>query len=253
MELIDDIIEENEILESVVRPTTIGNLKRRLISLAVSCVLVLVAVLSAWFYGQHIANVKADAKIAELEQRIIDLINEPIVVNPVAPEIILNMLHTEINDIGELATIEYLFTDAAKFSDSNQIFDWEIPFTEKSFTLKWNGTIKAGVNLNLVSVKVIELEKKIIVSLPAAEILSYEIDSESVELLDEKDNIFNNISIDDKVKFDAATEKAMKSRAIENGLLEKAHKNAQDIIKRLLMSNPSIKDGYTIEFVDILQ
>ena len=109
--------------------------------------------------------------------------------------------------------------------------------------------IKAGVKLDLVTIEVKEDENKIIVSVPAAEILSYEIDSDSVEVLDEKNNIFNNITVDDKVKFDAATEDAMKQRAIENGLLEKAQKNAENILLRLLQADPAIGSNYTIEFV----
>ena len=68
-------------------------------------------------------------------------------------------------------------------------------------------------------------------------------------MLDEKDNIFNNITIDDKVKFDAKTENAMKQRAIENGLLEKAQKNAEDILKLLIQADAAVGDNYTIEFV----
>jgi hypothetical protein len=115
--------------------------------------------------------------------------------------------------------------------------------------LRWDGVIKAGVKLDSISIKFAPNEKKIIVSVPAAEILSYQIDSDSVELLDEKNNIFNKISVEDKIKFDASTEAAMKERAIENGLLEKAQNNAEDILRRLLQANPSIGTTYTIEFI----
>ena len=57
------------------------------------------------------------------------------------------------------------------------------------------------------------------------------------------------ITIDDKVKFDAKTENAMKQRAIENGLLEKAQKNAEDILKLLIQADAAVGDNYTIEFV----
>ncbi len=62
-------------------------------------------------------------------------------------------------------------------------------------------------------------------------------------------NTFNNITVDDKIKFDAAAEESMKQRAVENGLLEKAQNNAEDILRRLLIGNPAVGDKYTIEFV----
>lgn len=67
--------------------------------------------------------------------------------------------------------------------------------------------------------------------------------------LTKKDNIFNKITIDDKVEFDASAEKEMKERAVENGLLEKAQKNAEELIENLLMTNSAICNDYEVEFV----
>lgn len=256
MEIIDTVEENEGLQKELVRMAKMSKAKRKLITIAIVAVLVLLTVGAAWLSGRRQAKENAEAEIAELktmleeqEEQIQELIDTPIVVSQVNPEIQLDIIYSEINEIGELATMEYLFTDAAEFTDSKQIKNWNIPFTEKSFILKWDGVIKAGVKLDLVSIEVNEDEKKIVVSVPAAEILSYEINSDSVEVLDEQDNIFNNITVDDKIKFDAATEEAMKERAIENGLLEKAQENAEDILLRLLQANPAIGNIYTIEFV----
>ena len=259
MEIIDTNEEENAGLQKeLVRIAKKSKAKRKLITIAVVLVLVLLTVGAAWLSGRRQAKENAEAEIAELkamieeqDEKIQELIETPIVVSPVNPEIKLDIIYSEIKSISELATMEYLFTDAAEFSDSRQIKTWNIPFTEKSFILKWDGVINAGVKLDLVTIEVNQDEKKITVSVPTAEILSYQIDTESVEILDEKDNIFNKISVDDKIKFDAATEEAMKQRAIENGLLEKAQANAEDILLRLLQANPAIGTEYTIEFVTI--
>ena len=147
-----------------------------------------------------------------------------------------------------MATVEYLFTDAGEFSDSKQIKNWNIPLTEKSFLLKWSGVIKAGVDLKRLNVDVNDSANKIILTIPTAKILSYETDNDSVEVIYEKDNIFNSISINDKVKFDTATKDAMKTRAIETGLLDKAQQNAEDILSRMVKSIAAVGDNYTIEF-----
>ena len=89
----------------------------------------------------------------------------------------------------------------------------------------------------------------ITVTVPKAEILSYEIDHDSVEVLFEKDNIFNNISIQDKIEVDAATEQAMKERAIESGILEKAQNNAQSALLGIILANPDVSGFYTVDFV----
>lgn len=242
--------EENaQLKQELVRFAKARKFKKNIISVALILAAILVALTASWLNGRKQAERSSESKIAELEAQIQELKESPMVVNPVAPTINLDILHSEIQNLGELATTEYLFTDAAKFSDSKQIKSWNIPFTEKSFILRWSGTIKAGIELNKVSITIDESTKRIIVSVPTAQILSYSIDSDSVEVLNEKDNIFNSISIDDKVRFDAKTEIAMKQRAIENGLLEKAQKNAEDVLTRLIQSDPAARNGYTVEFV----
>lgn len=259
MELINACIDEKEELQKeMVRMARKSKLKRKVISTAIVCVIVLLTVLMAWIYGRNQAKQAAEAKIAELstqldekEKEIQKLNEEPIVLTPVAPEIKLDIIRSRMNDIAELATIEYLFTDAAEFNDSKQIKSWDIPFTKKSFIMKWDGVIKAGVKLDQVTIDVNESAKKIVITMPMAEILSYEIDNDSVEVLDEKDNVFNKITVDDKIKFDAKTEEAMKERAIENGLLEKAQENAKEILLRLVAYDSEIEEYYTIEVVVI--
>lgn len=257
MELMDATAEENkELQKELVRLAKKSRFKKKLISAAAILLVVLIAITASWMSGRSQAKKNAQEEIAELKaeieeqkEQIQEMIETPIVVNPVSPKISLELIHSQIDEIAELATMEYLFTDAAEFSDSRKFLKWDNPLTEKSFTLKWDGVIKAGVVLQQVTIEIDEEEKKIVVSVPAAKILSYTIDNDSVEVLSEKDGMFNKITVDDKVKFDAQTEDAMKKRAIENGLLEKAQKNAEDILLRLIQSDPAVGRNYTIEFV----
>ncbi len=248
--------EKEELQQKLVRLTRISSLRRKLITSVVILVVVLAIVTAVWVSGYVQARrndeaeiLKLENTIAEKEKRIEELLNEPAVVNPVSPKISLEKVYSEVKNIGELATIEYLFTDAGKFSESSQIKNWNIPFTEKSFILKWNGTIKAGIDIEKISIEVDESDKRIVVTVPQATILTYETDVNSTELLDEKNNIFNPVTIDDKLKFDIKTQEAITERAIENGLLEKAQDNAQDVLLRLLTFDPAIGNEYTIEFV----
>lgn len=235
-------------LEKGRKAFSLSRLKRRLILTLVFCIFLAALLGWVWFAGRSQASRSAEEEIARLNAYIQELVETPVVVTPVSPEINLATIYSDIQAISELSTVEYLFTDAARFTDSKQFRDWNIPFTEKSFMLKWDGSIKAGIDLSSVTLQVSEEDKTITVSMPSAAILSYEIDNDSVEVLDEQNNLFNNITINDKIKFDAATEEAMKERAVENGILEKAQKNAQDILLRLLTSYPAIGDGYTITF-----
>ena len=82
--------------------------------------------------------------------------------------------------------------------------------------------------------------------MPNAEILSHEIDNNSIETLDEKDGLFNPVKVEDVRQFDTVSKDAMEDRAIENGILDKALKNAEDIIEKLVNSDVVQEQGYTI-------
>lgn len=211
---------------------------------------VVVIVLGIFYKGYSSAKEKYEATIKQLEEEV-DRLSEPVAVyEEAAKEIDIAVINAEIRDIGELATIEYLYTDAGKFEDPAELFGKEIPFsfTTKSFIAKWDGSIKAGVDISKVTAEVNESEKKIVVHIPKAEILSHEVDDESIETLDEKDGLFNKLKIDDIRAFDANSKDAMEKRAIENGLLDKALENAKAIIRKLI-DNDIVKElEYDITF-----
>lgn len=242
----EQINEAERLKEEIERMARERLKKKKLIKLCVAAVAVLIVAIVALFIGRNQMKKKTDAEIAALQEMVEQMEENPIVANPVAPEISLDIINSEIKNIAELATVEYLFTDAARFSDSKEIKGWSVPLTEKSFIMKWDGVIKAGIEVESIEIDVDNENLKITVTMPEAQILSYDVDESSVEVLDEKDNIFNNITVEDKVDFDEATETAMKERAIENGLLEQAQKQAEITIRGLLTANPVIAEYYEI-------
>ena len=104
-------------------------------------------------YGYNKASEKYESIIKELEEEN-EQLSEPTAKYEIASkEINIDMLNSEIKDIGELATIEYLYTDAAKFEDAPTLFGQDIPFTTKSFIVKWDGIIKSGVKVDEIKVE----------------------------------------------------------------------------------------------------
>lgn len=211
-------------------------LKSRFIMIVIIAVVVLIAALSLSLKGYMSAAEQYQSTIKELEEEN-ERLSDPIVQYEVASkEVNIELITSEIRDIGELATIEYLYTDAGKFEDPAKLFGKEVPFsfTTKSFIAKWDGIIKAGVNVDEIEVEIDEFNKEIIVHIPEAEILSHEIDEESIQTLDEKNGLFNPIKVDDIREFDVINKEAMEQRAIDKGLLEKAYENAKTVIYKLI-------------------
>ena len=88
-------------------------------------------------------------------KKIKELKDTPLVVNPIPTEISLDTIKSKMSNIGELTSQEFLYTNAGKFSDPKEIGNITLPFafTTKSFIAKWDGSIKAGINLLLVKPK----------------------------------------------------------------------------------------------------
>lgn len=186
--------------------------------------------------------------VKELQGQI-DELSDPTVIYTVATkEVTIDLIKSEIIDIGELATIEYFYTDAGKFENPKQLFGINVPFTTKSFIAKWDGSIKAGVKLDQIIVEINDAKKEITIHMPSPEILSHEIKKDSIETLDEKDGLFNPIKVDDVREFDKVSKEAMEERAIENGILNRAAENAKVMIEKLVNNDVVQEQGYMVSF-----
>lgn len=209
----------------------------------------------AWYLGNQRAVDKYQSTIialraenAQLKSDVDDLKQIAFPTGPVSAQTATEILLAHYADSDELVTMEYPFSDCARFAEHQKISDWEIPFTEKAFTMKWSGVITAGINIQDVTIKTNKSGEKLIVTIPEAQVYSFEINEESFELLDEQNNIFNPISLQDLLQLDAKVEENMKERAIENALLETAQDNAMILILDVLRSHPEIGSNYPIQF-----
>ena len=135
----------------------------------------------------------------------------------------------------ELNTYSYICTNVVTKSDSKTFKEWKIPFTEKSFIVQYDGTVKAGIK-DLTKTLVEQQGEKIIVKLPEVEITESEIDNDSFEKLDESNNIFNPITIEDLNEAQKDLKEKMINQAIDKGILEAAKENAEEIVGGMLKS-----------------
>ena len=153
------------------------------------------------------------------------------------------VLQNQLTEIRELATVTYAYTNMAQFESSSDFYGVKVPFTTKSFILTYDGTIKAGVDLDGAAVDI--SGTTVTVTLPEARILSHEIDEGSVEVFDEKTTLFNPITLEDFTSFQADQKAAMEERALSRGLLEEARSKAVSSVKQLLAA--ALPDTYTVE------
>lgn len=147
----------------------------------------------------------------------------------------VEVVKEKLEATAELNTGSYLCTDVLTKSDSKKFKDWEIPFTEKSFIISYDGTVKAGIK-DLTKAEVEENGDTIIVKLPKVEITGADIDNDSFQKLDESNNIFNPISVEDINNAQKELKDKMIDRAVEKGVLDIAKSNAETVLGGMLAS-----------------
>ncbi len=148
-------------------------------------------------------------------------------------------------DAKTLVTETYKYTAMGSFSNSLMFRDWTIPLTGKSFIISYSGTIQAGIDLG--KVKITTDGYTIYVKLPASKIISHEIDENSVQVLDEKTNLFNPIRVEDVAGFESEQKKLNEQRALDDGILGRADASAEKALLELLSKIDGIKN-YDIIF-----
>lgn len=146
-----------------------------------------------------------------------------------------------IQDIGKLNTAEYYFTHVETFDSTKSINDWPILGTNSSFIYSYDGKIFAGIDFEKIRIEKNDTIKEITITMPEAEIISSEIDPDSCVVYEEKNNVFNPIHVDDVTNSINDMIDNEVSKAIDNGILDRAEKNAQMLIENF------VKSGYQIE------
>ena len=148
-------------------------------------------------------------------------------------------IKNQLTEINELALYSYDYSKVGKFSNKLSFNGWKIPLTQKTFIITYNGSIKAGIDLKQAKISIDNDQLNI--TLPAAKILSHEI-----EVYDESSNIFNQISINDYKSFATKEKKKNEKEAISNGILEKSKTKAEQTLTTYLQAIPEIKDHYKL-------
>lgn len=154
------------------------------------------------------------------------------------------------NEIAELATEEYAFSDVGKFDQEGlQIAGLKVPFTDRNFLVTYSGRVTAGLrNAGSVETQVDDTAKTLTITLPAVEVLDSHIDAHSVEVYDQTMNPINQLRVSDVTEFIANREDAAREKAVAEGLLDRAREHAEQLMlsHATALTAGTNMDGYTL-------
>ena len=165
----------------------------------------------------------------------------------VEKEITAEILQDGLRDMGLLVTEEYCFTEVVTFSSMKKIFNLELAVTESSYVAGYDGVVTAGIDFSFARIQKDDEAGRIIVTLPAAEIIGVDIDPESFVLYDERIRPWNPISAEDYNSSLIELEQQAREKALGRGILEKADNNARTLVKNMIAGLVD-SSRYTVEF-----
>jgi hypothetical protein len=143
------------------------------------------------------------------------------------------LITERLSKISELSTIKYNYSNILALKNTKKFKNFSIPFTEKSFFIKYSGYIKAGVDLKDLAVVV--NEKDVTITLKKSKILDHAINNEDFFVYDEKSSMFNKLSMQDIINEVSNEKNVIETNLFKKGFLDEANNNAKLLLQGILL------------------
>lgn len=162
-------------------------------------------------------------------------------------DIDLTVLKESMESNNELSTEKYLYTDSVSITNQNTLGiigrdDIKLPFTDATYILQFDGTIKAGYDLDEATVSQ-EGDSTVVITLPPAKVLSHE--TGDVSVVYEQQNIANPLHAGEDSDWIEQQKATMETRAESLGLFDEAQQNAKVTFESLFAS--ALPEGTTLD------
>ena len=138
-----------------------------------------------------------------------------------------------INQVLDINTVKYNYSNVITVKKDKSINEIKIPFTEKSFVVKYDGIINAGVRPE--NIKVLKNDgKDISIEVKKCEILDHYIDDENFYIYDIKNSIFNKLNVQEVIDDVNKYKKDYEKKLIQEGFMDEVKSNTKSSIENIL-------------------
>lgn len=138
---------------------------------------------------------------------------------------------SDLLDIQEMAAVQYNYNTYIKYEKERPKIpwtDWDIPGTKSEAAFNVVGNIKVGVDMNNANIK--QLGNQVVVILPAAKVLSHELDLSKCQVVYENTSIFNLPEANDYLAFIGANKEKIAKSELTDAIFATAQERAKQII-----------------------
>ena len=133
----------------------------------------------------------------------------------------------------DISTVKYNYSNIVEIKKDKSISSIKIPFTEKSFIIKYSGVINAGVKPEDIKI-ISEKEDEITIQIKKCQILDHYIDDENIYIYDIKNSLFNKLDIQEILDEMNSCKKEYEKNIINEGFLDEVEENTEYSIRNIL-------------------
>lgn len=135
-----------------------------------------------------------------------------------------------IEQVIEVGTTKYTYSNIITVTKDKSFKNIKIPFSEKSFIIKYNGVIKGGINFS--DVKIVENDRKSIsLEIEKCSLIDHYIDDKNVYVYDIKNSIFNKVDINEVLEELSKNKKEYESKVIKEGFMDEVKNNTKKALE----------------------
>lgn len=142
---------------------------------------------------------------------------------------VINTLSQVLN----INTVKYNYSNIVEIKKDKSINNIKIPFTEKSFIIKYDGVINGGVKPEDIEI-VNNTGNEISIEIKKCQILDHYIDDENIYIYDVKSSIFNKLDIQEVLDDMSNYKREYEEKIISEGFMEEIQENTKVSIENIL-------------------
>ena len=124
-----------------------------------------------------------------------------------------------ITKVIELNTVKYNYSNVITVQKDKSFKNIKIPFTNKSFIIKYNGIINGGIESQDINI-VKNTGNEISIEIDKCRILDHYIDDENIYVYDASNSIFNKLEAQEVLDELNASKKEYEQKIINEGFME---------------------------------
>jgi hypothetical protein len=159
-------------------------------------------------------------------------------------------IHATVREVlpaAEFISLHYRYTSVIKDVNSKEMFGIQIPGTEKKLLAVIDGTMKLGIDCQKMEIDTTRTDT-LFIKFPPIKILAHELHSETAEVYDQKNGIFNKYKAKDFFALEARQKREMELNVDKNlDLISQAHVATEYAFKSFLHIIPAL-DSVPIAF-----